>query len=365
LSRTLVIGNKDNDKIKEQRQKCPLVSIIVLNWNGEKVIRKCLNSVKRLNYPSVEVIVVDNGSTDASIDIVSRDFPDFRLLKNDKNLGFSAGMNVGIAESRGDLILLYNNDAIAHPESLSEMVKTMLLDDATAIVGGLILYDNPKDVIESRGGKFDPITGVIWADGNGERLPSQRPQNEDIVTDLEYVSGCALLAKRDVIQKIGLFDEEFILWSQDLDWCLKAKRAGFKCVLDTSAKIRHVGSYSSRRTPLKSYSGKLKSDIQVIMLHFPVVPMLSALFFQVFVVPFVDALVFKQPGIRARSRLQARVIAICENLKNIKGIKSKRKQIAALGTLRMKPRKLELVKFIVFRVRTTEFYSGMLLQEVH
>lgn len=359
----LAIKSKDEDRIKRQRQEFPLVSIIVLNWNGERVIRSSLNSIRKLDYPNTEAIVVDNGSTDTSIDMIVNEFPDFRLVKNERNLGFSAGMNVGIRESRGDLVLLYNNDAIAHPKSLSAMVKTILSEDGTAVVGGLILYDDPKDVIESRGGRFDLITGVIWAEGNGERLRTGYLPDERLVTDLEYVSGCVLLIRKEAIQKIGLFDEQVVLWSQDLDWCLKAKRAGFKCVLNPSAMIWHIGSYSSRRTPSRSYSGKLKSDIQVIMLHFPIIPMLSALLFQALVAPFFDALVFRQKGMGTSSRLQARVRAFGESLKDIRAIAFKRKQIAALGALRLRPRTLELVRFVLFRIRASEFYMGKLLQE--
>jgi len=356
------IDNKDGVKIALQR--LPLVSIVVLNWNGERVIRLSLDSIRKLDYPNIEVIVVDNGSTDASIDTISNEFPDFRLLKNSKNLGFSAGMNIGIQESRGDLILLYNNDAIAHPASLSEMVKTIQSDNEIGIVGGLILYNEPKDVIGSRGGKFDPLTGMIWAEGHGKKLVAKDQRKENSVTDLDYISGCVLLVRRDVIQKIGLFDEHAILWSQDLDWCLKARRAGFKCVLNPSAVIWHIGSYSSRRMPLRSYAERVKSDFQVIMLHFPMIPMLSALLFQIVIAPFFELLFFRQSDVTSRSRLQARVNAFCENLKNAKRLVSKRKQIAALGVLRLKLRTIELVKFALFRMRSKEFYLGKLLQRM-
>lgn len=359
-----IVGHNSDETTKEASHGLPLVSIIVLNWNGEKVIRSSLNSIRKLDYPNIEAIVVDNGSTDTSIDIIANEFPDFRLVKNERNLGFSAGMNVGIRESRGDLVLLYNNDAIAHPKSLSAMVKTAFLDTEIGIVGGLILYSKPADVMESCGGKFDPITGMIWAQGNGERLTTKNQLEKDPITDLEFVSGCVLLARKEAIRKIGLFDEQAILWSQDLDWCLKARRAGFKCALNPSALIWHIGSYSSRRTPLRSYTERLKSDLQIIMLHFPIIPMFSALLFQIVIAPFFGVLLFGQSGIIPRSRLQAHMNAFCENLKNVRKLVAKRKQIAKLGALRLKPRTLELAKFTIFRMRTREFYMGKLLQKL-
>ena len=328
------------------------------------MIRSSLDSIRKLDYSNKEVLVVDNGSTDASLNTISNEFPDFRLLKNSENLGFSAGMNIGIKESRGDLILLYNNDAIAHPASLSKMVETILSKNKIGMVGGLILYNKPNDVIWSCGGKLDLVTGTIWSDGLGQKIFAKKPLQKNLVADVDYLSGCVLLIRKEVIQKIGLLDDAYLIGGQDLDWCLRARRAGFECVLNPSAIIWHIGSYSLRRMPLRSYAKKLKSDLQVIMLHFPMIPMFSALLFQVAIAPFLELLFFRQSDITSRSRLQARVNAFCENLKDIGNLVSKRKQIAALGVLRLKIRTIEFVKFALFRIRSKEFYLGKLLQRL-
>lgn len=354
--------NRDDNRGENNIEKLPLVSIIVLNWNGEHVIRLSLDSIRRLDYPNIEVIVVDNGSTDRSADIISKEFPDFRLLRNGKNLGFSAGMNVGIKECRGDLIVLYNNDAIAHPTSLSEMIKTIRSEEV-GMVGGIILYLEPINVIGSLGGKFDPITGVIWAEGHGKKLTAEKPE-KGLIEDLDYVSGCVLLTKRDVINKIGLLDEQVILLGQDLDWCLKARRAGFRCVLVPSAVIWHIGSHSFRRMPLRSYAERLKSDLQTITLHLPMIPMLSALFFQIAIAPFFELYFHSQSDISMYSRLQTRMRAFCENLKNLPDLMSKRKEIAMLGDLQLRPRTFELFKFALFRAKSKEFYMGKILQKL-
>lgn len=350
--------------VKIALQKFPLVSIVVLNWNGEQVIRSSLNSIRKLDYPNIEVIVVDNGSTDASIDIISNEFSDFRLLKNSKNLGFSAGMNIGIQESRGNLILLYNNDAIAHPVSLSEMVKTISSGNEIGIVGGLILYNDPNDVIWSRGGKLDLVTGSIWSDGLGQKMRAKSPPEKNPVRGIDYLSGCVLLIRKEVVKKIGLLDDAYLIGGQDLDWCLRARRAGFECVLNPSAVIWHIGSYSSRQMPLRSYAERQKSDFRVIMLHFPLLPMLSALLFQLVITPFFELLFFRQSDITLRSRLQARFCGFCENLKNMRKLLSKRRRLATLGVLRLKIRTFELLKFAIFRVGSTEFYMGKFLQKL-
>ena len=340
------------------------MSIVVLNWNGEQVIRSSLGSIRKLDYSNKEVIVVDNGSTDASISIISNEFPDFRLLKNSKNLGFSAGINIGIQESQGDLILLYNNDAIAHPASLSKMVETILSKNKIGMVGGLILYNEPNDVIWSRGGKLDLVTGTIWSDGLGQKMFAKSPFQENLVADVDYLSGCVLLIRKEVIQKIGLLDDAYLIGGQDLDWCLRARRAGFECVLNPSAIIWHIGSHSSRQMPLRSYAERQKSDFRVIMLHFPLITIFSALLFQLVITPFFELLFFKQSDIALRSRLRVRLYGFCENLKNMRKLVSKRRQIATLGVLRLKVRTFELLKFAVCRIGSREFYMGKFLQKL-
>ena len=342
----------------------PLVSIVVLNWNGERVIRLCLDSIRKLDYPNKEVIVVDNGSEDTSVDIIREEYREFRLIENLKNLGFSAGMNVGIKESRGSLILLYNNDAISHPTSLSQMVNTILSRTKIGLVGGLILCHEPNDVIWSFGGKLDVLTGTIWSDGLGQKIHAEKDLKENEVADIDYLSGCVLLIKREVVQRIGLLDEESAVWGQDVDWCLKARRAGFECVLNPSAKIWHIGSYSSRQMPLRSYALKQESDFRVIMLHFPLIPMFSALLFQLLVTPIFELLFFGQSDVALRSRLKSRLYGFCENLKNVRNLLSRRRRIAKLGVLRFKVRTFELLMFAIFRVSSKEFYMGRFFKRV-
>lgn len=341
----------------------PLVSIIVLNWNGEHVIRLSLDSIKKLEYPNTEMIIVDNGSTDSSVDIIRKEYPEFRLIENGRNLGFSAGMNVGIEESRGDLILLCNNDAIAHPKSLSQMVKTMHSDQRTGIVGGVILYYEPKDVIWSAGGKLDAVTGMIWSDRLGQKLQDTKSLKTRELKDVDYLSGCVLLIKRAVLVRTGLLDEESVIGGQDVDLCLKARRAGFNCVLNSGAKIWHIGSYSSRQTPIKSYAQRQKSDFRVILLHFPLLPLFSALFSQLFLAPLFENFFFAQSEATPSSRFYARLTGLSQNLENIRGLLSKRKQIAKLGSLRFKIRIFELLRFAIFRLGSKEFFMGGLLKK--
>lgn len=340
----------------------PLVSILVLNWNGEKVIRQSLKSIRKLTYPAKEIIVIDNNSTDASTDIISTEFPEFKLLRNSNNLGFAAGMNEGIRKAKGDLILLYNNDAIAHPNSLSILVKRALCDNSIGIVGGLILFYMPNNVIWSRGGIFDPVTGAIWSDSLGQTLSTSTDNCKPIV-NIDYLSGCVLLVKRKVIEKIGLFDENFFLSGDDIDFCLRAQRAGYKCVLDPSAVVWHIGSYSLRQLPFQSYIEREKSDFRIILVHTPILLLSCALLFQLLVMPLIELLIFRHANTSTKARWSARIFAFSENLKMLTEILHKRNQVHKLGMLRHKFRTLALLGFGATRIKSREFFMGKLLKK--
>lgn len=341
----------------------PLVSILVLNWNGEKVIRRGLEAITKLTYPHTEVIVIDNDSTDASLEIVREEFPQFEVIRNSRNLGFAAGMNEGIKRAKGDLILLYNNDAVAHPASLSILVERLLSHSSIGLAGGLILYYEPNNVIWSKGCMFDLVTGTMWSEGLGETLPKNTADARAIV-DFDYLTGCVLLIKREVIERIGLLDEGYFVADEDLDFCLRAQRAGYRCILDSSAMIWHIGSYSLRQLPLSSYTERQKSDFRTILLHVPVPLLFSAVFFQLTVMPLAELLLFRDTDINMSARLSARILAFSLNLKILGRTLRKRKQIRKFGLLKPRIRTLDLMRFSLTRMKSKEFFMGKLLQKM-
>ena len=340
----------------------PLVSILVLNWNGEKVIRQSLDSVRRLKYLNKEKIVVDNNSTDNSIEIIQKEFPDFQLLRNNKNLGFAAGMNRGIKKAKGKFLLLFNNDAIAHPRSLSILVERALSNNSVGLVGGLILFYKPNNVIWSSGGMFDPLTGTIWSEGLGQIL-STKTKNNKTIPDVDYLSGCVLLLKREVIDKIGLLDQGFFINGDDIDFCLRARRAGYVSILDPSALIWHIGSHSLRQLPLQSYIEREKSDFRIVLIHTPIPFLPCALLFQLVVMPLTESLVFRGENISTMVRWNARIFAFSENLKVLGNVLHTREKVHKLGVLKLQIRTLELLRLGSTRIKSSEFFMGKLLKK--
>jgi len=235
-----------NNKMKKT-SNLPQISIIVLNWNGKKYIRKCLKSIFNSNYPKdkLEVIVVDNASIDGSDRIVENEFPSAILIKNSKNLGFCKANNIGIKRSTGDIIVLLNNDTFVDKNWLIEIIKAMNKSNV-GVVGCRLLYPNGK-VIQSCGCK--EIFLGYW-EHIAAGLRTEKFDCEDEF-EVDYVSGAALAIKRKVLESIGLLDSSFWAYVEDVDLCYRAKRAGYKVVIAPKAIVYHYGSASWRKFPLK------------------------------------------------------------------------------------------------------------------
>jgi len=228
----------------------PLVFIIVLNWNGKSDTLECLGSLQKLDYSNFETVVVDNGSTDGSENVIRTLFPSVRVIQTGKNLGYAGGNNVGIkhALSQGaDYVWLLNNDTMVDPKSLTSLVETAEADPKIAFVGSKIYFYDRPDMIWCVGGTIALATGGSTDHpGMGQEDKGQFDQ----ISDVGYVSGCSLLACRVAIAEIGLLPEEYFLYFEEVDWNLAARRKGYRTVMAPASHVWHkyaeVGDYKDR-----------------------------------------------------------------------------------------------------------------------
>ena len=219
-------------------QVSPKVSIITLTWNSYEVTRDCLLTLKKLDYPNFEIIVVDNGSTDGSQEQLAREFPDVRRICNATNLGFAGGNNVAIRDALGrdaDYLLLLNNDTIVSPNFLRELIQVGESDARIGLLNPKIYYLEPPDRIWYAGGSYKRGWGFAQHSGFN-RTDNGR---YDQLCEVSFVTGCAPLAKTETVRRIGLLDESFFFLFEDLDWCMRAQGAGFKAVYVPSAIVWH------------------------------------------------------------------------------------------------------------------------------
>ncbi len=241
----------------------PLVHCVVLNMNGKVLLLESLESIIKMTYPNFKVVVVDNGSTDGSPDAVRAQYPSVIVLENGKNLGFGEGNNIGIRYSLkqgAEWIFLLNNDIAVDPEMLTELMKAASSDEMIGILSPKIYYYSEPNKIWYAGGKVNYFTGIISHRGLREMDSGQYDQ----VEETEYITGCAFLIKRKVVESVGMFDPiYFPIYSEDADWSERTQRAGYRLVYVPQAKLWHkVSAFSGGG--LTPYKTRLKVEHNLI-----------------------------------------------------------------------------------------------------
>lgn len=271
----------------------PKVSIIILNWNGWKDTIECLESLYQIDYPNYDVILVDNGSCDGSVEkireyaegkrgVESRFFkyspenkpikiieytkkeaesrsgkeikieglPSNRrliLIRNEKNYGFAEGNNIGIRYTskalEPDYILLLNNDTVVNPRFLSELVNVAEREEKIGILGPKIYYYDEPNIIASAGAKIDLWKG--YAPQRGIGTPENGSYKD--VEDVDYVTGCALFIKTELIENIGMLDSSFFAYWEETDFCMRSRRAGYRVAFVPESKIWHKISATTNK----------------------------------------------------------------------------------------------------------------------
>ena len=216
----------------------PKIFIIILNYNGREFIRQCLADVFSLDYPNFEVVVVDNNSQDGSLEEAKKFFSRAHFIKNDENIGFSAGNNVGIRfalEHMADWVLLLNQDTRTENNVLEKLLEAGQNDPRLGIISPIIFKGDTSEIWFS-GGNID-----WWK----MRTVHQRELVGNINRDTEFISGCAMMVKKEVFAKVGLLDEEFFLYYEDADLSVRAKKAGFGLAVTPETSIKHFEKSSA------------------------------------------------------------------------------------------------------------------------
>jgi GT2 family glycosyltransferase len=235
---------------QHQYRTTPLISIILLNYNGASMLAKCLPSVLKTDYDPFEVIVVDNGSRDGSLDTVSKfQTTDKRvkLVRNSSNLGFCVANNIGASYAKGEYLLFLNNDIAVEPNWLRELVK--VVDGSTAIAAAqpkMLMMDKPT-IIDSTGGYLTPY-GTMYNRGmlkNDQDTPVR--QSEVLVA-----TGAALLVRRDTFLKVGKFDPRFFIYNEELDLCWRIWLSGLTVVCVPASVVYHALGWTTRALPSKN-----------------------------------------------------------------------------------------------------------------
>ena len=255
---------RNRDDYLGTRGKVSQISVIVLNWNGKHLLEECLGSLRRQTFRDFQTILVDNGSTDGSVEYVERRFPEVEIIALPSNVGFARGTNVGIQASNGEYVALLNNDTKMDPEWL-EALKIAL--DTHAEVGfcaSKMFFHHRPDIINAAGDVFYSF-GVAdhRGRGQGDGELFRRPQ---------YVFGaCAAAAiyRRAMLEEIGLFDEDFFAYDEDVDLSFRAQLMGYKCLFVPDAIIYHHHHGTSRHQKGMTLHLSRRNCLYVIVKNLP------------------------------------------------------------------------------------------------
>lgn len=221
----------------------PLVYVVILTWNQRKDTLGCIESLSRMTYPNYRILLVDNGSSDGTVEAVRARFPDVEFVVNPENMGFPGGNNIGLSyalDQHVDYIFMINNDTVVEPAILDELMACANLPDVGMLTPKIYSFDQPHH-IWSVGGKKHKWTLEVISRGDGQL---DHGQWEDVI-EQDYLFGCALLLKRSLLERVGLFDAGFNpIYYEDVDLCLRARQAGFRLLLVPRARMWHKGSAS-------------------------------------------------------------------------------------------------------------------------
>ncbi|MCG2809081.1 MAG: glycosyltransferase family 2 protein, partial [Candidatus Portnoybacteria bacterium] len=220
----------------------PKVSVNVLTHNAIKYISNCLESILKSNYPNYEIIVVDNNSKDGTPELIARKFPQVKLVLSEKNLGCSGGHNLGIKQAKGDIFFFLDDDTIIHPDLIRVLVEELESSPQIGVTGPKIYSMNEPDKILFAGGKID------WAKSDSYVLGrdlTDKELGDDLKKEVDFITGCALMIKREVINKIGLFNNVYFAFYEDADLCQRAKKAGYHVIYMPFGGVWHMKSATS------------------------------------------------------------------------------------------------------------------------
>lgn len=211
----------------------PKVYIVIINWNGIADTLECLESLASLEYSNFEIVIVDNGSSDNSVNIIKEQHSNVAIIESKTNLGFTGGNNLGISfalENCADYVWLLNNDTVVDSEALSHLVTAASISCNNGIIGSVIY-----DYVDRNRIQFAGAT-INWTKAKSPHIYTL-PHNN--LFEVERVNGCSMLVGNNVLKEIGLFDDNYFLYAEEVDFCVRARNAEFKCLMEPKSKIYH------------------------------------------------------------------------------------------------------------------------------
>ena len=233
----------------------PKVSVIIVNFNGKNLLEKCLNSLFKIDYDNFEVILVDNNSTDESVDFIIKNYPSITPIKLDSNKGFAEPNNIGSKSAKGEYLLFLNNDTVVTPNFISEMIKVIENNDQIGICQSLLL--KPNNTVDSSGDFIDGL-GVVFS---SKKIPNN-------IEKISSAKGASLLIRKKLFSDLGGFDKKFFATFEDVDLGWRTWILGYNVVIVPKSIVYHVGGQTINQLKSKIAFHGFKNQISMKITNF-------------------------------------------------------------------------------------------------
>ena len=259
------------------------VSVVIVSWNAREYLRKCLKSLRKANARlDAQILVVDNASADGSPEMVKAEFPEVQLIETGKNLGFASGNNVGLRQATGRYVCLVNSDVEVEENCIERLIAFLDANPDIGIAGPRIVGSTGQ--VQSscfRSPTFRNTLCQTFALYRLSKSPSlqgweMKDWTFDSIRDVDVLSGCFWIVRREALEQVGLLDENFFMYGEDLDWCKRFRLDGWRAVFYPEAQALHYGGGSSAAAPVRFYIEMQKANRRYWRKHYG---MPGALFF--------------------------------------------------------------------------------------
>jgi len=253
------------------------VNLFVLNWNGRDLTLDCLSSLEKVIYPNVKIHIIDNGSSDNSVVSIRNKFPDYEIIELAENHGFAKGNNAGFqsVKQKADYTIFLNNDTIVDPNFIDPLVNELEAISNVKQTAPKIFYEDKKEYIWFAGGIISLWTGVIRHSGIRKKDSSKFSQKRKI----DYATGCCVCMRTVDFESIGMFDESFLLYGEDVDLSLRFSNQGGEILFVPESKIWHKVSASlGGQSAFGKWKRKLSGKMKLVRKHSPEYQVIISLF---------------------------------------------------------------------------------------
>ena len=253
----------------------PALSIVIVSWNAKQYLLNCLRSLAEArDEQDIEILVIDNASTDGSCEAVDEHYPEVILIRNETNLGFAKANNIGLRKSRGRYVCLINSDVVVFPGCLHTLSTYMEEHPGVGMIGPRIL--NPDGTLQTSIGLLPSLGRLMGLSIGLNRLFPRSsvfsglhlsPRAHRHTRSVEVMIGCFWMVRHSAFTDVGLLDEDFFIYGEDIDWCKRFSEAGWKIIYHTDAEAIHFGGASSSRAPTRFFLEKKKADLRYWKKH--------------------------------------------------------------------------------------------------